>query len=126
MKAGDTDNDRLRGKKVVNTGSLKGDNFDSPADSSASFSIANATLGLTKETDKATITGKERIKYTITVKNVEDDKNSIAKGVVVDDAIDQSAKDFGYAIDTSAPTDRRPTSPRRPTSSTTTTAVHSR
>ena len=101
MKAGDTDNDRLRGKKVVNTGSLKGDNFDSPADSSASFSIANATLGLTKETDKATITGKERIKYTITVKNVEDDKNSIAKGVVVDDAIDQSAKDFGYAIDTS-------------------------
>lgn len=101
MKAGDTDNDRLRGKKVVNTASLKGDNFDSPADSSASFSIANATLSLTKETDKATITGKERIKYTITVKNVEDDKNSIAKGVVVDDAIDQSAKDFGYAIDTS-------------------------
>lgn len=101
MKAGDTDNDRLRGKKVVNTASLKGDNFDSPADSSASFSIANATLSLTKEADKATITGKERIKYTITVKNVEDDKNSIAKGVVVDDAIDQSAKDFGYAIDTS-------------------------
>ena len=101
MKAGDTDNDRLRGKKVVNTASLKGDNFDSPANSSASFSIANATLGLTKEADKATITGKERIKYTITVKNVEDDKNSIAKGVVVDDAIDQSAKDFGYAIDTS-------------------------
>ena len=77
------------------------DSFDSPADSSASFSIANATLSLTKETDKATITGKERIKYTITVKNVEDDKNSIAKGVVVDDAIGQSAKDFGYAIDTS-------------------------
>lgn len=101
MKAGDASNDRLRGKKVVNTASLKGDNFDSPADSSASFTIANATLSLTKETDKATITGKERIKYTITVKNVEDDKNSIAKGVVVDDAIDQSAKDFGYAIDTS-------------------------
>lgn len=101
MKAGDASNDRLRGKKVVNTASLNGDNFDSPADSSASFTIANATLSLTKETDKATITGKERIKYTITVKNVEDDKNSIAKGVVVDDAIDQSAKDFGYAIDTS-------------------------
>lgn len=101
MKAGDASNDRLRGKKVVNTASLKGDNFDSPADSSASFTISNATLSLTKETDKATITGKERIKYTITVKNVEDDKNSIAKGVVVDDAIDQSAKDFGYAIDTS-------------------------
>ena len=101
MKAGDTSNDRLRGKDVVNTASLKGDNFDSPADASAKFSIANATLSLTKEADKATITGKERIKYTITVKNVEDDANSIAKGVVVDDAIDQSAKDFGYAIDTS-------------------------
>ena len=101
MKAGDTDNDRMRGKDVTNTASLKGDNFDSPADASAKFSIANATLSLTKEADKATITGKERVKYTITVKNVEDDVNSIAKGVVVDDAIDQSAKDFGYAIDTS-------------------------
>lgn len=101
MKAGDTSNDRMRGKDVTNTASLKGDNFDSPADASAKFSIANATLSLTKEADKATITGKERIKYTITVKNVEDDANSIAKGVVVDDTIDQSAKDFGYAIDTS-------------------------
>ena len=99
---GKASNDLMRGKKITNTTSITGTNFNAPDDAKVDVEIASASLSPSIYTNAEQVKIGTDVKYTTIITNDSKDSSSIAKNVYAASAIDDYAASIGVAIDPSS------------------------
>ena len=99
---GKASNDLMRGKKITNTTSITGTNFNIPDAAKVDVEIASASLSPSIYTNAEQVKIGTDVKYTTIITNDSKDSSSIAKNVYAASAIDDYAASIGVAIDPSS------------------------
>lgn len=99
---GKASNELMRGKKITNTTSITGTNFNVPDAAKVDVEIASASLSPFIYTNADQVKIGTDVKYTTIITNDSKDSSSIAKNVYAASAIDDYAASIGVAIDPSS------------------------
>lgn len=98
-KAGESTNDQLRGQTVTTTAHIQGTNFVSPQDAVVNVTIASAILANNLYSISDYVEIGDTNAYSLIIRNIDTNKDSIAKNVTAELTLDDNATKLGYKID---------------------------